>query len=320
MAVPDAPSSQSIPSQEGQQPVSIMGRVGVYGASNNQQHHYNTPGYWSYTPVSVPPQASPESSGNHDLHTPLMIHSLQCSTPPRNWEPPKQLGPTPWEATEQQAHNPYPDLDPQLSRYVYNGGNNNSMYSTDFGPSFGGFEGPESGYSTSPGQDELPSSANDHTASQTPTLVAPNQTGKHRGRYAKLIHQALLSAPRHAMTLHEIYQWFCEHTETGERPNKWWKRSIRRNLSTNHAFNKRERRSSADLAGENGQTDKKLTEWYLETWALTGVESKRYPHGPAQQHQPQRLRVSSHAPQHRIILPRAEAAAASCAVPRASLR
>ncbi|KAH6614543.1 hypothetical protein B0J18DRAFT_404020, partial [Chaetomium sp. MPI-SDFR-AT-0129] len=282
-----------------------MGRVGVYGASNNQQHHYNTPGYWSYTPVSVPPQASPESSGNHDLHTPLIIHGLQCSTPPRNREPPKQLGPTPWEATEQQAHNPYPDLDPQLSRYVYNGGNNNSMYSTGFGPSFGGFEGPESGYSTSPGQDELPSSANDHTASQTPTLVAPvatrphsnnpppvlyqecqNQTGKHRGRYAKLIHQALLSTPRHAMTLREIYQWFSENTETGKGPSKLWQRSIRRNLSTNHAFNKRERRSSAGLAGENGQTDKKLTEWYLETRALTGVESKRCPHGPAQQHQP----------------------------------
>lgn len=61
--------------------------------------------------------------------------------------------------------------------------------------------------------------------------------------YAKLLYRALMSAPDHAMTLQEIYQWFRENTDkdvkkenTPKRPGKnaeGWQNSIRHNLSMN---------------------------------------------------------------------------------------
>jgi hypothetical protein len=61
--------------------------------------------------------------------------------------------------------------------------------------------------------------------------------------YAKLLYRALMSAPNHAMTLQEIYQWFRENTDKDvkkdkaeRRPGKnaeGWQNSIRHNLSMN---------------------------------------------------------------------------------------
>lgn len=51
--------------------------------------------------------------------------------------------------------------------------------------------------------------------------------------YAQLIYQALLSRPRHAMRLQEIYQWFLENTNKGQDGTKGWQNSIRHNLSMN---------------------------------------------------------------------------------------
>jgi len=52
--------------------------------------------------------------------------------------------------------------------------------------------------------------------------------------YAQLIYKALMgTAPRYAMTLQEIYQWFRENTEKGKSDSKGWQNSIRHNLSMN---------------------------------------------------------------------------------------
>lgn len=52
--------------------------------------------------------------------------------------------------------------------------------------------------------------------------------------YAKLIYQALRSAPGYRMVLKDIYQWFVDHTDKGKNPSeKGWQNSIRHNLSMN---------------------------------------------------------------------------------------
>lgn len=63
--------------------------------------------------------------------------------------------------------------------------------------------------------------------------VAAEPNGTPETPYAQLIYQALLSRPRHAMRLQEIYQWFLENTNKGQDGTKGWQNSIRHNLSMN---------------------------------------------------------------------------------------
>lgn len=51
--------------------------------------------------------------------------------------------------------------------------------------------------------------------------------------YAKLIHCALMAAPRHSMSLQEIYHWFRQYTNKGVLGTRGWMNSIRHNLSMN---------------------------------------------------------------------------------------
>ncbi|GAB1309892.1 Forkhead box protein J3 [Madurella fahalii] len=112
---------------------------------------------------------------------------------------------------------------------------------------------------------------------------------KNEEPYAQLIYRALMSNPRYAMTLQEIYQWFRENTDKYKNDsNKGWMNSIRHNLSMNQAFTKRDRRSISSKGGDtekgsagttlsslSSQGDsKKSTEWFLEPWAIEeGVQS-----------------------------------------------
>ncbi len=98
--------------------------------------------------------------------------------------------------------------------------------------------------------DTLPSSAGDEMNSQVQTLLdLADDTGPKRtvtvsgarlleapGKeepYASLIHRAFLSTLWRAMTLQEIYQWFCKNTNKGKDESKGWQNSIRHNLSMN---------------------------------------------------------------------------------------
>lgn len=129
--------------------------------------------------------------------------------------------------------------------------------------------------------------------------LQPGEEKTEEPPYAQLIYRAFLSTPRQAMTLQEIYQWFRENTDKGKSTNKGWQNSIRHNLSMNHvslqsafshqqpltsnvqAFTKRERRNSTtSVDAKNGSTNpttraeaKKSTEWFLEPWAVAGVQS-----------------------------------------------
>ncbi|KAL2169442.1 hypothetical protein VTG60DRAFT_6071 [Thermothelomyces hinnuleus] len=123
---------------------------------------------------------------------------------------------------------------------------------------------------------DVPSSPGDDIYSQAPTPVGSGAENQFRSKkspsptqiqpeakneepYAQLIYRAFLSTPRRAMTLQEMYQWFRENTDKGKRDHNGWQSSIRHNLSANNAFTKRETKRSA--------------EWYLEPWALNGVQS-----------------------------------------------
>ncbi|KAK4129791.1 hypothetical protein N657DRAFT_93247 [Parathielavia appendiculata] len=142
----------------------------------------------------------------------------------------------------------------------------------------------ENGASDSPGDDVKSQAetlvgmedARTRTRKRSPSLshVQADGSTKQEEPYAQLIYKAFLSTPRHAMTLQEIYQWFRENTDKGKDDTKGWQNSIRHNLSMNQAFTKRERRPSAAKDGDASQTDgKKSTEWYLEPWAIAGVQS-----------------------------------------------
>ena len=52
--------------------------------------------------------------------------------------------------------------------------------------------------------------------------------------YARLIYQALRSAPGHRMVLHDIYQWFKTNSDRAKSgDSKGWQNSVRHNLSMN---------------------------------------------------------------------------------------
>jgi len=74
-----------------------------------------------------------------------------------------------------------------------------------------------------------PSGPQNTSASSDPTEPS-NQA---ETPYAQLIYQALMSRPRHAMRLQEIYQWFLENTNKGQDGTRGWQNSIRHNLSMN---------------------------------------------------------------------------------------
>ncbi|EKJ70573.1 hypothetical protein FPSE_09218 [Fusarium pseudograminearum CS3096] len=139
---------------------------------------------------------------------------------------------------------------------------------------------------------ELGYRASSEVKTETTELRGATVNAKAEEPYAKLLHRALMSAPDHAMTLQEIYQWFRENTDKDikkdksvRRPGKnaeGWQNSIRHNLSMNKAFVKREHnKQPSDLASngtDQGSTkagdSKKPTEWVLVDWAVrNGVES-----------------------------------------------
>ncbi|KAH7256360.1 hypothetical protein BKA59DRAFT_390322 [Fusarium tricinctum] len=147
---------------------------------------------------------------------------------------------------------------------------------------------------------ESPAGEPDYRAGTDEQLDAKDGKGavvgvKTEEPYAKLLYRALMSAPDHAMTLQEIYQWFRENTDkdvkkenTPKRPGKnaeGWQNSIRHNLSMNEAFIKRGSKQASGCKSNAGDQDsgpgpakagepKKPTEWMLEDWAVqNGVES-----------------------------------------------
>ncbi|KAF4975647.1 hypothetical protein FZEAL_7582 [Fusarium zealandicum] len=138
--------------------------------------------------------------------------------------------------------------------------------------------------------------------SETRELADSAVGAKTEQPYAQLLYRAFMSAPRHALTLQEIYQWFRQNTDKainevpGEKQG--WQNSIRHNLSMNKAFQKRDQvkkgiipesdevdlaaatdlspredlAETTDLAA-NGDP-KRSTEWMLMNWAAhNGVKS-----------------------------------------------
>jgi len=51
--------------------------------------------------------------------------------------------------------------------------------------------------------------------------------------YNELLFECLMNAPDHEMPLNDIYQWFRDKTDKGQRNEKAWQCSIRHNLSMN---------------------------------------------------------------------------------------
>ncbi|KAK4109364.1 hypothetical protein N656DRAFT_352086 [Canariomyces notabilis] len=135
------------------------------------------------------------------------------------------------------------------------------------------------------GHSRQTSSATSSLSSRGASTDLTNSSNKNEEPYAQLIYRALMSNPRYAMTLQEIYQWFRENTDKDKNDSsKGWMNSIRHNLSMNQAFTKRDRKLSGSRGGEadkvglsaaGTQADsKKATEWYLEPWAIEeGVQS-----------------------------------------------
>lgn len=90
---------------------------------------------------------------------------------------------------------------------------------------------------------ELGHCASSEVKTEATELRSATVNAKAEEPYAKLLHRALMSAPDHAMTLQEIYQWFRENTDKDikkdksvRRPGKnaeGWQNSIRHNLSMN---------------------------------------------------------------------------------------
>ncbi|KAF4461472.1 forkhead box o4 [Fusarium albosuccineum] len=128
--------------------------------------------------------------------------------------------------------------------------------------------------------------------SETGELQGSGAGAKPEEPYAQLIYRALMSAPGHAMTLQEIYQWFRENTDKDAKCDKTakkvgknaegWQNSIRHNLSMNKAFTKREQKktpssesNAIDQTLSTANADpKRSTEWTLENWAVSdGVQS-----------------------------------------------
>ncbi|KAI0895476.1 hypothetical protein F4806DRAFT_502928 [Annulohypoxylon nitens] len=135
-------------------------------------------------------------------------------------------------------------------------------------------------------QQELPSTApscvKSESEAEKPKPECTNTTKKVEEPYAQLIWKAFLSTPTHSMTLKELYQWFRDNTEKAKHDNpekgkdetRGWMNSIRHNLSMNRAFVKRDRKPGpGETVAEPGESKQKLSEWFLEDWAINGVES-----------------------------------------------
>ncbi|KAL2022065.1 hypothetical protein VTK56DRAFT_6109 [Thermocarpiscus australiensis] len=136
--------------------------------------------------------------------------------------------------------------------------------------------------SVSPSRQSSTDGHNRHQSSaSTPAdCGVPTSNAKNEPSYAKLLYRAFMSNPRHAMTLQEIYQWFRENTDRAKDDSKGWQNSIRHNLSMNVAFTRRERKTSSSKGGDaedgsacSASDNRKSTEWYLEPWAIGGVQS-----------------------------------------------
>ncbi|OTB05156.1 hypothetical protein M426DRAFT_10999 [Hypoxylon sp. CI-4A] len=111
-----------------------------------------------------------------------------------------------------------------------------------------------------------------HEPDQEKPVVAAGASAASRV-YAKLMHKAFLTRPTHAMTLQQLYQWFRENTDKGKNESKGWQNSIRHNLSMNQAFDKRERKPGPDAPLNGSGETKKTSEWFLQDWAIAGVQS-----------------------------------------------
>ncbi|KAI2465299.1 hypothetical protein F4781DRAFT_36126 [Annulohypoxylon bovei var. microspora] len=100
--------------------------------------------------------------------------------------------------------------------------------------------------------------------------------------YAQLIWRAFLSTSTHSMTLQQLYQWFRDNTDKAKNDNpakgekdeaRGWMNSIRHNLSMNQAFVKRDRKPGPGESVNDTVDAKKVSEWFLEDWAINGVQS-----------------------------------------------
>lgn len=193
---------------------------------------------------------------------------------PRSWDSPEQPGPTPWVAATERLYNPSYGLNQRLSGPYLAGNHSSDMptsYPADavhfaltqrFHVSEAGSHGlPGGRYSATPDAGaalsncttpaDPPSPRRDQQDAQvcrktgaqavncsvrktSPPRDTSDGSGKKEEPYSQLIFRALMSTPRRAMTLQEIYRWFRENTNKGEDDSKGWQKSIRYNLSMNN--------------------------------------------------------------------------------------
>ncbi|KAK3938446.1 hypothetical protein QBC46DRAFT_451160 [Diplogelasinospora grovesii] len=114
------------------------------------------------------------------------------------------------------------------------------------------------GLGQQPGDDDLlvADGADFSLCSSNNNSHSSNSSKQHEEPYAQLIYRALMTtAPRHAMTLQEIYTWFKENTEKGRDGTKGWQNSVRHNLSMNKAFTKRDCKSTGKSASGASASD-----------------------------------------------------------------